>query len=79
MMSKGLRLTLWTLSSLAVLWTLLSLTLLAGMVGMMADSAMHGGMMNSGRMMGEACSWPACSTWRSSGSSCSDWMACSCI
>ena len=52
MMSKGLRLTLWTLSSLAVLWTLLSLTLLAGMVGMMADSAIHGGMMNSGRMMG---------------------------
>ena len=58
-MPKGLRFTLWTLSSLAVLWTPLSLAMLAGMGrmpgmdgGMHGDGMIGGGMMADSAMMG---------------------------
>jgi hypothetical protein len=62
-MTKGLRLTLWILSSLAVLWTVITLVgflAMGGMGGgcammsggMMRDSTMMGGMMGNSGMMG---------------------------
>jgi len=58
-MSKGLRTTLWILSSLAVGWTILTLVSLGGMIpmhGMMGsdsmNSMMSGGMSNTGMMVG---------------------------
>ncbi|MGH7510009.1 MAG: hypothetical protein ACREA0_02980 [bacterium] len=57
-MTKGLRITLWILSSLAVLWTIISLVGMLSMVGMMGGSSAmiyrHGGMMGGmgGMMMG---------------------------
>ena len=49
-MEKGLRTTIWGLSSLAVLWTLIALIGMFSMVGMMGgSSAMMG---QHGRMMG---------------------------
>ncbi len=62
-MSKGLRTTLWILSSLAMLWTLLAVVgflamgamggggMMGGMTGSMADTTMQGrGMMSGGGM-----------------------------
>ena len=46
-MTKGLRLTLWILSSLAVLWTVIALVGFLAMGGMMG-----GGMMRDNTMMG---------------------------
>jgi uncharacterized membrane protein len=59
-MGKGLRTTLWILSSLAVLWTIIAVICLAGMAGtmggrMMRPEGMEGtmnGMMGGGVMMG---------------------------
>jgi hypothetical protein len=56
-MTKGLRLTLWILSSLAVLWTVITLVGFVAMGGMMSggrmrDSTMMGGMMGDSGMMG---------------------------
>jgi hypothetical protein len=56
-MTKGLRLTLWILSSLAVLWTVITLVGFVAMGGMMGggrmrDSTMMGGMMGDSGMMG---------------------------
>jgi hypothetical protein len=56
-MTKGLRLTLWILSSLAVLWTVIALVgflAMGGMMGggMMRDNTMMGGMMGDSGMMG---------------------------
>lgn len=63
-MTKGLRLTLWILSSLAVLWTVIALVgfvAMGGMMmggcgmmgsGMMRDSTMMGGMMGDSGLMG---------------------------
>lgn len=49
-MTKGLRLTLWILSSLAVLWTVIALVgwFTIGCCGMMG----HGGMMRGGMQGG---------------------------
>ncbi len=52
-MIKGLRTTLWILSSLAVLWTVLALIGLFRMGGMMGGGMMGGGMMGGG-MMGDS-------------------------
>lgn len=56
-MTKGLRITLWSLSSLAVLWTIIALVGVftvgrGGMMngGMMGSSGMAGGMHASGSM-----------------------------
>lgn len=51
-MTKGLRLTLWILSSLAVLWTVIALVGFVAMGGMMGDSGMMGGMHQGGMMGG---------------------------
>jgi uncharacterized membrane protein len=59
-MSKGLRITLWVLSSLAVVWTVGTLVGLAGMRTMMSSGMMRPGetggtmhgMMGDGMMMG---------------------------
>jgi hypothetical protein len=59
-MSKGLRITLWVLSSLAVVWTVSTLVGLAGMRTMMSSGMMRPGgtgetmpgMMGDGMMMG---------------------------
>ena len=58
-MSRGLRTTLWVLSSFAVLWTVLAVVGLVGMVsmhrGMMGGGSSDGmmnGMMAGGMMMG---------------------------
>jgi hypothetical protein len=50
-MGKGLRITLWILSSLAVLWTLLALVGLLRMGGMMGSRMMSQGMMGGPDMM----------------------------
>lgn len=52
-MKRGLRITLWFLSSLAVLWTLIMLTSLVAMGGLMGDGKMMDGRMMDGRMMGD--------------------------
>ncbi len=51
-MTKGLRIALWILSSLAVLWTLVALAGFFTMGGMMGRCGMMGGRRVGGAMMG---------------------------
>ncbi|MBA3761259.1 MAG: hypothetical protein M3Q37_11335 [Gemmatimonadota bacterium] len=53
-MTRGFRITLWILSSLAVLWTLIALAGFFGMSGMMGCCGTMGGSMMGGGMMGES-------------------------
>lgn len=48
-MTRGFRITLWILSSLAVLWTLIALAGFFGMSGMMGCCGTRGGSMNGWR------------------------------
>ena len=56
-MTKGLRLTLWILSSLAVLWTVIAVVGFLAMGGMMGGCGTMGGGWMVGMMLATTLTW----------------------